>query len=71
MLERYAKKPEPSIFEKKNIEEVEKKEKAKKQAQATAWQQLPNTGAAPRKGDPRNIAKKQAGTETGKNIVNQ
>lgn len=73
MLEQFAKreKPEPSVYEKKIMEEQEKKETVKKQTAATAWQQLPNTGAAARRGDPQNIAKKQAGTETGKNIVNQ
>lgn len=63
--------PEPSVHERKQTEEREKKETVKKQAAAAAWQQLPQTGAAPRRGDLRNITKKQAGTETGKNIVNQ
>jgi hypothetical protein len=52
-------------------EEEEKKEKTKQQAAATAWQQLPNTGAAPKRGDLRNVTKKQASSEESKNIVNQ
>ena len=73
MLEQFARKakPVPSIFEKKNMEETERKETAKKQAAASAWQRLPNTGAAPKRGDLRNVTKKAAGTETAKNVVNQ
>lgn len=69
-LEQKAKKPEPTIFDRKNREEAEKKEAVKKQAQAAEWQSLPNTGSAPKRGDPRNIAKQQAGTETSQNARN-
>ena len=73
MLEQFAqkKKPVPSVYERKQMEETEKKEKTNQQAAATAWQQLPNTGHAAKRGDLRNIAKKQANPEAGKNIVNQ
>lgn len=73
MLEQFAKKgkPEPTSYERKAREEQEKKETVKKQAAAAAWQQLPNTGAAPKRGDLKNISKKQASSEASKNIVNQ
>ncbi len=68
---KYKKSPEPSVHERKQMEETEKKETSKKQVAAAAWQQLPQTGSAPRRGDLRNVSKKQAGTETSKNVVNQ
>lgn len=69
-LEQKAHRQEPSIFEMKNREEAEKKEAVKKQAQAAEWQSLPNTGSAPKRGDPRNVVKQQAGTETSRNARN-
>lgn len=67
-LEKKAKNQEPSVFEKKNMEEQEKKEAVKKQAAMAAWEQLPKTGSAARRGDPKNIAKQQAGPETSRNL---
>ncbi len=61
-------KPVSSVYEKNIMEEREKKEKQQQQAKAAAWQQLPNTGARARRGDLRNISKKQAHPEVGKNI---
>ncbi|MBI3385944.1 hypothetical protein HY031_02540 [Candidatus Gottesmanbacteria bacterium] len=67
-MRRPKKEKEPSVHEKKIMEEREKKEKGQQQARASAWQQLPNTGHAARRGDPRNIAMKQAHPEAGKNM---
>ncbi len=60
--------PKPSVYEEKQAEGEQKKEKTKQQSAVAAWQKLPDTGRAPKRGDFRNIAKKQAGTETSRNV---
>lgn len=59
---------EPSVYEKKMMEEKQKKDETKNRAAASAWQSLPNTGAARKRGDLRNISKKQSGAETSRNV---
>lgn len=67
-LRQFKKLKEPSMYEKKMREEGEKKEKSQQQARVAAWQQLPKTGAHARRGDLRNITKKQTNPEIGKNM---
>ncbi len=59
-------KKEPSVYEEKIAEEARKKETTRKQAAAAAFQQLPAIKGRPKPGTL--LSRKQAGSETGKNV---